>query len=345
VAFLPDGRLATGGHDGRIGIWRAGDPEPELVVAAHDAPVAALAAVPDGRLASAGWDGTAQVGLPGGEARVLVGHTGPVNAVAFLPDGGLVTAGYDQTLRYWRPDGPAGLVVTLATQLNALAVAPDGEVWVAGADGMLRGFDAGGAALAEVEIGAAPLVALALSPDGGRLAAGGVDGRITVVARAERGVEAVAETGDAPVWALAFTADGDQVLAGGADNVVRAWDSGTGEALSSPPTVGSRDALGDSRGAQVFRACAACHTLTPEDGNRAGPTLHGLFGRRIATAAGYDYSSALRDLDIVWTPETVSELFDVGPMTYTPGTKMPEQRITSADDRAALIAFLQERTR
>ena len=61
-------------------------------------------------------------------------------------------------------------------------------------------------------------------------------------------------------------------------------------------------AYGDDRGAQVFRACVACHTLTPDEGNRAGPTLHGVFGRRIATLPGYNFSPALKKLDIVWTP-------------------------------------------
>ena len=49
-------------------------------------------------------------------------------------------------------------------------------------------------------------------------------------------------------------------------------------------------------------------------------------------------------MDIVWTPETVSELFELGPNAYTPGTKMPEQTISNAEDRAALIRFLQAET-
>jgi cytochrome c len=32
-------------------------------------------------------------------------------------------------------------------------------------------------------------------------------------------------------------------------------------------------------------------------------------------------------------------------MAYTPGTKMPEQKIGSADDRAALVQFLARATR
>jgi cytochrome c len=94
----------------------------------------------------------------------------------------------------------------------------------------------------------------------------------------------------------------------------------------------------------VFRACVACHTLRAEDGVRAGPTLAGIFGRRIATAPGYDFSAALKKLDIVWTPETVSKLFEIGPTAYTPGTKMPEQTIGSAEDRAALVRFLEKAT-
>src|SRR5204862_2202369 len=95
-------------------------------------------------------------------------------------------------------------------------------------------------------------------------------------------------------------------------------------------------------GADIFRACVACHTLSPDEGNRAGPTLAGIFGRRIATLPGYNFSDALKKLDIVWTPDTVAKLFEVGPMTYTPGTKMPEQRIGSAEDRAALVKFLEK---
>jgi len=85
--------------------------------------------------------------------------------------------------------------------------------------------------------------------------------------------------------------------------------------------------------------------LNPNDGVRAGPTLAGVFGRRIATLPGYNFSDALKKLDIVWTPETVSRLFEVGPLAYTPGTKMPEQRIGSAEDRAALVRFLEKTTK
>jgi cytochrome c len=50
-------------------------------------------------------------------------------------------------------------------------------------------------------------------------------------------------------------------------------------------------------------------------------------------------------MDIVWTPETVAKMFEVGPMAYTPGTKMPEQKIGSPQERQALVEFLAKATK
>jgi cytochrome c len=149
-----------------------------------------------------------------------------------------------------------------------------------------------------------------------------------------------------PVWSLAFLPDNQTLLTGGADRVIRRWNALTGDPIDSVALVADDPlaAYAGVRGAEVFRACVACHTLSADDGNRAGPTLAGLFGRRIATLPGYRFSDALKKLDIVWTPETVAKLFEVGPATYTPGTKMPEQRIGSAEDRDALVRFLERAT-
>jgi cytochrome c len=129
--------------------------------------------------------------------------------------------------------------------------------------------------------------------------------------------------------------------------MIRRWDAVSGEPVGDVVMGTPEDPLaafaGDP-GAEVFRACVACHTLSAEEGPRAGPTLGGIFGRKIATLPGYNFSEALKKLDIVWTPETVSKLFEVGPMAYTPGTKMPEQQIGSAEDRAALMTFLEKTT-
>ncbi|MEX2033571.1 MAG: c-type cytochrome, partial [Xanthobacteraceae bacterium] len=151
-----------------------------------------------------------------------------------------------------------------------------------------------------------------------------------------------------PVWSAAFLPDNHTLLTGGTDRMIRRWNAVSGDHIGSVAMGGPDDPLaayaGD-HGAQVFRACVACHTLTPDEGNRAGPTLHGIFGRRIATLPGYNFSPSLKKLGIVWTPETISKLFEIGPATYTPGTKMPEQKIGSADDRQALVQFLEKATK
>ncbi|MCZ8099132.1 MAG: hypothetical protein O9972_14570 [Burkholderiales bacterium] len=350
VATLPDGRFATAGEDGRIAVWRLGRPEPETVIKAHDAPIAGLAVAPDGgAIASASWDGTARVTpLDGSAATVFAGHQGNVNSVAFSADGRMLyTAGYDATLRLWNRSGSPTRTITTPTALNAVAVAGD-LIVVGGADGQVRIFGPDGAATGEGEAIGAPIVSLAAAPDGRRVAAAGARGAV-VVADAISGRTLATLVGPGlPVWSVAFHPDGQRLVTGGGDRLVRQWKAATGEPIGAftvaQPGSGL-EAFGDDRGAQVFRACVACHALRPDDGERAGPTLHGVMGRRIASVPGYSYSPALRGMDIVWTPETVARLFEIGPNAYTPGTKMPEQTINAAEDREALVRFLERVTR
>jgi cytochrome c len=346
VALLDDGRIVTAGQDGRIGLWSS-DGEQVETLGQHDGPAVAVDTAPDARhVATASWDGTVRVTpIAGGEARVLEGHQGNVNAVAFLPDGSIVSAGYDLTLRIWPADGGAARIVTLPAPLNALATSGDGTIVTAGADGVVRIVSPDGDVVGEVETVPVPVTALTLSDDGATIASAAIDGSIWLIDREARTVRLTVQGADSPVWSLAFDPASGMLFAGGGDRVIREWDPATGERRNETGIAAEEDSFGDSRGARVFAACSACHTVTEDGGNRAGPTLHGIFGRRIATAPGYDYSEALRDMDIVWTPETVSELFDVGPNHYTPGTKMPEQRITDPEDRQALVEFLERTTR
>lgn len=181
-----------------------------------------------------------------------------------------------------------------------------------------------------------PVAALAARE--GRVAAGTMDGAIKIF---ERGAarDVAAKLG-ASVWGLALA--GDEVLAAGGDSFVRRYDGASGRERA-PAAFATEDAwpetLRDHPGARVFEACRACHALKPGE-NRAGPTLAGLYGRRIATAPGYTYSDALKRMDIVWSPTTLARLFEIGPAAMTPGTKMPEQRVVDAADRAALAEFI-----
>jgi cytochrome c len=281
---------------------------------------------------------------------VLEGHSQNVNGIGFSFDGtAVVTAGYDATVRIWPLAGDgAPIIAKLPTPLNAVGVAPDGDIITGGADGSVYFLSAAGAPRGQVEAGNTPVIALAVSPDGALIAAAGVGGSIAIIDRAARRVARTLLGPGLPVWSVAFFPDGRTVLTGGADRIIRRWNAPSGEPMETMTLGGPEDPLAayaDDPGAQVFRACVACHTLQPDEGNRAGPTLAGIFGRRIATLPGYNFSPALKSLDIVWTPETVAKLFELGPATFTPGTKMPEQRIGLPAERAALVNFLEKATK
>jgi cytochrome c len=350
VAFLKDGQMATAGADARIAIWTPGRQQPDRVFEGHAAPIVSLAVSPDGaRLASASWDHTVRVwSLADGAQQVLEGHAQNVNGVAFTPDErSLVSVGYDRELRIWPLAGDNPNVITLASPLNAVAVAPDGEIVTGAADGKLRFRTSEGQESGELQAGQTPIVALAISPDGTSVAAAGFGGNVAVIDRKARRIARTLVDPGSPTWSVAFLPDNATLLTGGADGKIRRWNMWTGEPIGSSLQATPRDPLaayaGD-HGAEVFRACIACHTLSEKDAQRAGPTLAGLYGRRIASLPGYRFSEALKRMDIVWTPETVSKLFELGPNRFTPGTKMPEQRIGSAEDRKALTDFLGRAT-
>ncbi|MGB8279363.1 MAG: c-type cytochrome [Pseudolabrys sp.] len=350
VAYLRDGRVVTAGADARIAIWTPGQQQPDRILNGHSAPIASVAISPDNTvLASASWDRTVRLWpLNGGEPRVLEGNAQNANGVVFSPDGkNVVSAGYDATVRIWPLSGGGEIVRSLPTPLNDVAVAPDGEIVAAGANGKVYFLSAGGDVLSEIEASPTPVIAVAISPDGNLVAAAGIRGSVAVIERKSRKLAHTLVGPGLPVWSVAFFPDNRTLLTGGTDRMIRRWDASTGEPIGAVAVGTPEDSLaayaGD-HGAEVFRACVACHTLSPDEGNKAGPTLYGIFGRRIATLPGYNFSPALKKLEIMWTPETVSKLFEVGPEHYTPGTKMPEQTIGSAEDRKALVEFLAKTT-
>lgn len=344
LVALPDGRLASAGEDARIAIWGEGE-APARLLEGHSEPVAGLAARP-GFLASAAWDGTVRLwDLGTGTARVLEGHQGNVNAVAFLGET-LVSAGQDGTLRRWDGDGTPATLADFGFPQNALLALPDGSLASAGVDGTVHLIQPDGTQRT-IHSGPRPVVALAASPDGQNIAVAIIGGGVALYDAASGRLRHRLDGPGLPVWSLLFAADGRTLWTGGQDRRVRRWDATTARPLG-PLAPEAEEALppgADRQGAEVWRACQACHALRPDSGPMAGPHLHQLFGRRMGSVPGYAYSERLAQGDIIWTPETVADLFTRGPDIVTPGTRMPVQRVGNAEEMAALLRFLEAATR
>jgi cytochrome c len=100
-------------------------------------------------------------------------------------------------------------------------------------------------------------------------------------------------------------------------------------------------AAGDiQRGARVFSACAACHTLEP-DRHLTGPSLHGVWGRKAAGLETYRrYSDALKQSDLVWNERTL-EAWLRDPQKVVPGNAMQFPGLADEQARADLVVFLK----
>jgi cytochrome c len=353
VAFLDANRILSGSDDGTLALWDRAAASLIIRKPAHQAKISAVALSRDGQLfATAGWDRRLRLWRTADLSPIAtIETTENVNALVFTRDGLLAGGGYDASLRLWDPHTNAEITMLSGHEagINALIVLPDGKLVSGSSDQTVRLWDLSKHSEVGVLLGAeAAVLSLSAARDGGWIAAGDARGGITIwdgSGKLLRRWQAHA----GPVWSLGYSDELHTLLSAGADGLVRTWQVGEDGPAGHDVTVGAGAlaALTKSAdpGERLFAKCAACHTLTVEGGNKAGPTLHGLFGRRAGTVAGYPYSPALRDSTIIWTEQTVDRLFALGPQTLVPGSKMPLQRMPDASERAALIAFLQRSTR
>lgn len=110
------------------------------------------------------------------------------------------------------------------------------------------------------------------------------------------------------------------------------------EALPAPFNEGSYEA-----GRRVFAQCRSCHTLDEDAPHRVGPNLHGVFGREIGGAEGFNYSQAVQDADFVWNGEQLDHWL-ANPQTFLPGNRMAFAGVRDEAQRRDLIAFLMVET-
>lgn len=99
-----------------------------------------------------------------------------------------------------------------------------------------------------------------------------------------------------------------------------------------------------ARGQRIFGACAACHSLQP-DQNMTGPSLADVWNRKAGGLESFSrYSPALKSASIVWNDKTLDEWIN-SPQHMIPGNQMTFDGIKDATQRADLLAFLKEATK
>ena len=98
-----------------------------------------------------------------------------------------------------------------------------------------------------------------------------------------------------------------------------------------------------AEGAKVFKKCAACHSINEGGSNKIGPALWGVLGRSVGSVPDYKYSKAMAAYGKNWSFEEMNG-FLIKPKDWIKGTKMSFAGLKKAEDRAAVILYMNENT-
>jgi len=98
-----------------------------------------------------------------------------------------------------------------------------------------------------------------------------------------------------------------------------------------------------AEGAKVFKKCAACHSINEGGSNKIGPALWGVLGRSAGSVPDYKYSKAMTSYGKNWSFEEMNG-FLIKPKDWIKGTKMSFAGLKKAEDRAAVILYMNENT-
>lgn len=97
-----------------------------------------------------------------------------------------------------------------------------------------------------------------------------------------------------------------------------------------------------AKGKSTFMQCMACHSLKPEsEPGKMGPTLHGVIGRAAGSVPDFKYSDAVASSGKTWTVEEIDHWLEK-PSQYLPGNKMVFMGLKNPQDRANVLAYIQQ---
>lgn len=118
-------------------------------------------------------------------------------------------------------------------------------------------------------------------------------------------------------------------------------EAGAGAAAEAPVAIASLLPTADAaKGAEVFKKCASCHTITQGGANGVGPNLYATLGEEMGKGkGGYAFSEALSGKGAKWDFENMNAWL-TSPKAFAPGTKMSFAGLSKAEDRANLLVYL-----
>ncbi len=93
-------------------------------------------------------------------------------------------------------------------------------------------------------------------------------------------------------------------------------------------------------GQGIYTQCSGCHA---PDYHRTGPKHCGIIGRLAGSQLEFEYTTAMKNANIVWTKDTLDQ-FLKAPLEMISGTSMGYAGIASIQEREQLIAFLSSLT-
>lgn len=119
-------------------------------------------------------------------------------------------------------------------------------------------------------------------------------------------------------------------------------EAGAGGAVAEKPFAFYMSQGDATKGADVFKKCAACHNADKGGANALGPNLYGVVGDAVATGrGGFPFSDALKGKGGKWDFDSLNAWL-TSPKTYAPGTKMTFAGLSNPQERANVIAYLNQ---
>ncbi|MGE0255298.1 MAG: cytochrome c family protein [Alphaproteobacteria bacterium] len=125
--------------------------------------------------------------------------------------------------------------------------------------------------------------------------------------------------------------------------------AGAGEATAAAapeeqkPLAPLLAAASPADGEKQAKKCIACHSFDKGGPTKVGPNLWGVVGGKTAHVEGFAYSDSMASMGSTWDFEKLNA-FLTNPKGMVPKTKMTFAGIAKAEDRAALLVWLNQQS-